>query len=886
MSVTAKINDALLKWSVTALAPWQHEAFRRILTNGGLTDIDKLQIFERAQHDLKLTVPASPLPSVSLTNADLPAGLPHKERVQLVALKALENVNALKPNQRIAFGKHLTVVYGENGSGKSGYVRVLKKTARCTEKAVESILENVFQATPVTKPAKAVFELDGGSGPFDVNWQDGQAAPDDLKRFAVFDSKCARQFLSSSNSLSLAPAIFDALRALGEITAEIKQKFLNLAKSSAPATPPPYQALIDQTSVGKALGAITTLTNPSTISALGQWTDQESETLAAKEIDLKKLQTLSPQAIRDQINREKRDASTIQMQVGQVATILSDASVSALKQLVAEVATHDQAFQAAVKLAFSDSKIEGVGTDAWKALIEAAAAFSTTEAYKEEPFPAAITESVCVLCQQPLSGDAAAKLKRFWTFLRDDAAKKRDTAKEKLTASLVGLKSLPHELPDEVRQLREEFEKNHLDLWQQTTQLFAEVPARVKAVEEAVAGEPWDTIPPFDGLALLTSQQLVSTLEEKLRAIQDDAQAQAEIKKQTREVAELNARKRLSENLSLVINHIAAIKASAKAQEAGDSIATNSISLKAKELHTMFITDAFKLSVQEQMKRIGVRGAKVAIEENSERGKVLHSIAVASTRKAVAPENVFSEGERTAISLSFFLADLGSVEDTCGVIFDDPVTSLDHRIRDGVVKALVAEAKNRQVIVFTHDLAFFCELISKARFEVVDAAPYYVESLSNTAGLVQGETPWDAMFVKDRMEKLQALISEAKAADSAGDAEGYKQKGARFYGRLRATWERTVEELIFNQVVCRSARAVQTMRLRGVAVEKDALTTIFDAMTRCSEVIDAHDHAVSATVPTPKLEEMEADLTKLRELVKAQKERIKAAEKANDHLKG
>ena len=32
MSVTAKINKALLGWSKDSLYPWQHEALRRILT--------------------------------------------------------------------------------------------------------------------------------------------------------------------------------------------------------------------------------------------------------------------------------------------------------------------------------------------------------------------------------------------------------------------------------------------------------------------------------------------------------------------------------------------------------------------------------------------------------------------------------------------------------------------------------------------------------------------------------------------------------------------------------------------------------------------------------------------------------------------------------------
>jgi predicted ATPase len=44
-----------------------------------------------------------------------------------VALRELIGVNALASDQRLSFGTPgLTIVYGDNGSGKSGYARVLK----------------------------------------------------------------------------------------------------------------------------------------------------------------------------------------------------------------------------------------------------------------------------------------------------------------------------------------------------------------------------------------------------------------------------------------------------------------------------------------------------------------------------------------------------------------------------------------------------------------------------------------------------------------------------------------------------------------------------------------------------------------------------------------
>ena len=73
----------------------------------------------------------------------------------------------------------------------------------------------------------------------------------------------------------------------------------------------------------------------------------------------------------------------------------------------------------------------------------------------------------------------------------------------------------------------------------------------------------------------------------------------------------------------------------------------------------------------------------------------------------------------TALALAYFLAELGSAADVPGVIFDDPVTSLDHRIRSKVIAKIVGLAKERQVVVLTHDLPFYCELKEAATQEKV-----------------------------------------------------------------------------------------------------------------------------------------------------------------------
>jgi ABC-type cobalamin/Fe3+-siderophores transport system ATPase subunit len=882
-SVTAKINEALLLWSNASLKQWQHEALRRILSKGALTEQDKEDIYERAQFDHDFSTPPLLLPNLVLTDADLPSGPAQANRIWLTGIKDLENVNALKTNQRLIVGRQLTVVYGENGSGKSGYARVLKKTARCTEKAIEPILPNVFTVAPVPSLPTAVFELDQGSGPVDVRWQDGQPVPNDLKRFAVFDSKCARYFLSDSNQLSFAPFIFEALRQLGEATDAIKQKFISEVRQLTPPKPPGFQFMVDQTTVGKALDAITVQTNPETIRTLGQWSDKDINTLQAKEIELAKLKSQSPQAIREGINREKRDAATLQAKVAAMITELNAKAIVLLQQKLAIVNTHEQAYEAAMKLALNGSKIEGVGSDAWKSLIEAAATFSTTEAYKAQLFPAMAEGALCVLCQQPLGPEAAGRLKGFWTFLQDDAAQKRDAARAALNESVNKLKTIPRGIPPEVAVLRDEYDKNHAELWLKTTEFFDSAQQRLTAIEKALAEESWDAIPALSEEAATLSSELVAVIDRRLNTVEDDTTAQATITTLTAEIAEFKARKQLSENLQLVLDHFDALKSAARAQKAADEIRTNAISLKAKELHTDFITDAFKARVKEYMTCVGLRRAKVAIGEKSERGKVLHSIAVEGGNQQIAPESIFSEGERTAISLAFFLADLGTVADTCGVVFDDPVTSLDHRIREGVVKALVTEAKERQVIVFTHDLSFYCDLISAATIAEVEAISNHLEAFSATVGHLSTDEPRETLKVTQRYGALEKLIGEAEKAVSPDD---FNRAVDRFYSQLRAAWERSVEELLFNQVVARYQKEVMTQRLVGAVIDKEGIAAVFQGMTRSSCRTDAHDHAAAAALPTPTSDDLKAHLKELKDFVEAQKAKGKAAVRATEHLKG
>ena len=120
------ILQEIQKWS-QGLPLWQQDAIRRLYVRTELSasDLDDLFAMAKALHgieDLKKRE------AVKLAAADV-ATPPLPERlVQIVAIKNLVNVNALAEGQCLPVAQTgLTVIYGENGAGKSGYSRVLKK---------------------------------------------------------------------------------------------------------------------------------------------------------------------------------------------------------------------------------------------------------------------------------------------------------------------------------------------------------------------------------------------------------------------------------------------------------------------------------------------------------------------------------------------------------------------------------------------------------------------------------------------------------------------------------------------------------------------------------------------------------------------------------------
>jgi wobble nucleotide-excising tRNase len=70
------------------------------------------------------------------------------------------------------------------------------------------------------------------------------------------------------------------------------------------------------------------------------------------------------------------------------------------------------------------------------------------------------------------------------------------------------------------------------------------------------------------------------------------------------------------------------------------------------------------------------------------------------------PIDILSEGEQTALGLAGLFTEVHFDDSKSTLVLDDPVSSLDHERRKNVANRIAELPKERQVIVFTHDLSF------------------------------------------------------------------------------------------------------------------------------------------------------------------------------------
>ena len=839
-----------------SLPLWQQDAVGRLYGGGELTDGDLDGLLALAKAEAGIEDPEGRTAS-ALEDADV-AALPVPTRlVQLASIKDVANVNALAQGVTLPFSPTgITVVYGENGAGKSGYARILKHACRARDKA-EAILPNARLEPGEIRPASAVFEvfIDGESA--ELAWDVREAAPEPLSEIAIFDTRCARAYIDNEGDFAYVPYGLDILAGLVAVCNALKERARQEKTANAPSNTA-YVALLDtSTKVGRVLTSISGTTRPEEVEALAKLSANEEARLNGL---TKALAEAHPKQ-KAQADRQRATRfENLAKRIDEAIDVVSDTKLKELRELIdASTSAKTVAALAAQNFVKTPGQLPGTGGEEWKILFDAARAFSEIS-HKSQQFPDLGEDSACPLCQNELGSEGVRNLKRLDAFIKEKVEQTARDAREKAKTAYRSVEQERLEL------LIDE------SLSQELTEVAPELAAACQAMQTSILTRKKETLDAAAGKIEWSSVDVLPDdprpdLREEVKRLRDDATAlDAAIDESARaamlqEHLELDARKKLAAVKDAVLEAIAKHGLCDRLQRCIDGMSTTGISRKSTELTKTLATEELIDGLNDELQRLKVRELRIAMRPESPGGRTQFKLILQWPGEGT-PSSILSEGEQRAIAIASFLAEVRLGGGRGGVVFDDPVSSLDHRRRWEVAERLALEARERQVIVFTHDIYFLCILEQKAEKVGAELHKRYIRRTPAGFGAYSEALPFDIEGTKGRIGYLRNMVGAVRHAENAGDEDEQRRLTCKAYGLLRLAWERSVEEVLFNGAIERFGEGVQTQRLREVIVEDSDYREIDAGMSKSSKF--EHDAASQVErLPIPDPDDLSTDIERL-----------------------
>lgn len=851
----------LLAWAEKRPA-WQRDALRRLVIGETLDDQAIVELTELCLDPKREHTPMAQSHIVAETSA--------AEPISIVSIKNPTAINALASQQELSFEPAgLTVIYGDNGSGKSGYVRVLKHACRSRDEKF-AIHRDLEDKTDTPQSAEICFTRGATAEQF--NWTPDGEPHGDLPSVSIFDSRSASIHVESTNEVAYIPRPMRLLEALADASDRIKtalDRKVATLKSQVPlAISNP--SLSRQTAAGSYVFGLSATSNIPQLDKLAALTEQETARLAVLETDFAQ----DPKRAVARLENQRGEIERIQTALQALIAATNPAAFAELSTLRK---THDDAVEAASVASqqlFSASPLPEVGQSVWQKLWEAARNYADTVAYPEQTFPSGEPDTLCVLCQQPLSADAVARQQTFESFVKSSTKADEAAARIKLDTALTQLKGRMLRL-GEVKKWSKFLSTDIGDvaLARQVRRAFVVVLWRLRAMIRAQAEPKPLSADPIQALVDLAADL-------KTRAAQLSADTESDDYKSLKsEYLELKERAALAPLLPDIKAHIARLKEIESVNTALKATAKKPITDKNKELSDRMVTDALRGRFAREIGKLKLSRMPVELRKEKDRQAVSYfRVALVENPHAKVGE-IFSEGEHRCVALAAFLAELVTAQRYSGIVFDDPMSSLDHIHRNAVAARLVEEAEHRQVIVFTHDLVFLYELRREAEKANRPIAYRNIRRQHGRPGYIENELPDKA---KSGLEMCNALRSSLKAAKLGFNNLSDTQrtifcKGT--IGHLRDCWEQAISDYI-RPVLERFDNKVKPSSIYrlGILTEAD-VKQVMSAQARLSE--DLHSSAQALNPEAVSLNDLLAEVKLLEDWMHSIRDRQKAASRPN-----
>lgn len=860
------LND-IIDWVENKPSFWKI-AVDRLIRNNELTDSDISELTEICKIDFGIS--EFDFDAVDFDDLrDFADKSVNDDNVILSKINNIDNINALSKSSELEFAPNgLTIVYGDNGSGKSSYVSILKHSCN-TRGQKPMINDNLFDPSCAGNDKKADIEYTSDGVNFStVNLTNETISENTLKKIDVFDTFSANHYIDGEDEIAFIPQGLSIVEKLAEAVKKVEEK-LGL-ELSAPSMQKFDFELLEVPEGTTAKLFLENLNSNSTLDelrAVSQWNSTKNTRIEVLQKEINKLKATDP---KKSLKSNKEKIKRFEVLINKFQNLennLTGQALNNLKLILNNFCTAKEALKESSNTEFSDLPIEGVGNNAWKVLWESARKFYN-ESTQTESFPDVSDESNCPLCLQDIDEEARERFSKFEDFVKNDIQKTFDDAKEKYDLAIEKLNRLEFNFEEQKPTTLElnELIENYTDKQTKYLTTLSEQKEYIVELFNSKKSAPSINTIDVDNSAKTLIQELNKSLAEtndklKVQSIDDD------LKPLVKELNQLNGEKKIYEHKPKLGREIYRKKKVGLLNQCISKCNTRTITTLSNELTTGYINQNLKQNFKGELKKLGFKNIKIEPETKGQRGKQYHYLRLDENNSTnIALKDILSEGEHRCISLATFLSELSISEHKSAIIFDDPVSSLDHKWRNKISKRITEEALERQVIVFTHDITF---LLMIEEYSKKLNCPLEVKSLTRKkteTGIISTNPPWDTLPVKKRIGVLKNDLVQLKSIEKNETEEVYKERVKPIYGKLREIWERFIEEILLNRVVQRFGREIQTQRIKVLTdLTDDDYKLIDDNMKKCSTYMNGHDSSGTLIETMPDCDEIESDLKVLED---------------------
>jgi energy-coupling factor transporter ATP-binding protein EcfA2 len=675
----------------------------------------------------------------------------------LIRLSEVHGVNALVPGAVIEPHEGLTILYGENGTGKTGYSRIFKALAN--SRTADTILGNIEVDASEDQTARLDFKL--GDEPQVLTWT-GDRGVSPFTRMSIFDSPAVATHVDDDLDYVYTPAslaLFSHVTvAIHAVAAQIDAS-VGVLDTDGSGLLARFQRGSSVYPLIETLGASTDLADLKAKAITGDDVDTKLDGLAQA------VGALRANTIGTQITALKAEQRVL-TQAAAAAEALMAFDATAYNDALTRRAQLTSDYETFRSELFAAADLPDEPDDTWSQFIESG------ETYRQHLVELEAHDSDrCLYCRQPLLDPARDLLSRYSAYLEDKISadlRSTDAVLAELKRQAAAVQS--NELVAFLNENRDTNDQPSYFAWVDTIE-----GARSALAAAATSGASASLTllellsqPKTDvDEALLAVGSSLTSLEE-----QQQNRAQALADKQA-EYLEYKDAVELGKSWALIE---AQVKNAKEADRLKDlrrplTILAKAVTDLAKTASDQLINQSFDAFFFEECAALNAPVLKlqfVGHEGKAQRRKVM------SGRHK--PSKVLSEGEQKVLALADFLAEARLAGITAPVVFDDPVSSLDHRRIKEVARRIARLAEDNQVIVFTHDIWFVSTLLELS--EAAKRCAYFqiTDEGGKKGAVTRGTGPrWDTLNgIKRLSSKTARRAMRSFAKVTAGFAPGAK----------------------------------------------------------------------------------------------------------------